>query len=96
MFKMRLKIILIISGKLRDSLKQYLNTENIRLSIVIVRSNCDCTFLQSAFYSKCSFVLSVTSLFLKYLASLFGLVWFDFCFTALQHILGHFGRGQLT
>ena len=26
----------------------------------------------------------------------FGLVWFDFCFTALQHILGHFGRGQLT
>ena len=25
-----------------------------------------------------------------------GLVWFDFCFTALQHILGHFGRGQLT
>ena len=21
--------------------------------------------------------------------------WFDFCFTALQHILGHFGRGQL-
>ena len=24
------------------------------------------------------------------------LVWFDFCFTALRHILGHFGRGQLT
>ena len=24
-----------------------------------------------------------------------GLVWFDFCFTALQHILGHFGHGQL-
>ena len=23
------------------------------------------------------------------------LVWFDFCFTALQHILSHFGRGQL-
>ena len=23
-------------------------------------------------------------------------VCFDFCFTALQHILGHFGRGQLT
>ena len=23
-------------------------------------------------------------------------VWFAFCFTALQHILGHFGRGQLT
>ena len=23
-------------------------------------------------------------------------IWFDFCFTALQHILGHFGRGQLT
>ena len=22
--------------------------------------------------------------------------WFDFCFTALQHILGHIGRGQLT
>ena len=22
-------------------------------------------------------------------------IWFDFCFTALQHILGHFGRGQL-
>ena len=22
--------------------------------------------------------------------------WFDFCFTALQHILGHFGRRQLT
>ena len=22
--------------------------------------------------------------------------WFDFCFTALQCILGHFGRGQLT
>ena len=22
--------------------------------------------------------------------------WFDFCFTTLQHILGHFGRGQLT
>ena len=21
---------------------------------------------------------------------------FDFCFTALRHILGHFGRGQLT
>ena len=21
--------------------------------------------------------------------------WFDFCFTALQHILGNFGRGQL-
>ena len=27
---------------------------------------------------------------------LVSLVWFDFCFTALQHILGHFGRGQLT
>ena len=25
-----------------------------------------------------------------------GKIWFDFCFTALQHILGHFGRGQLT
>ena len=24
------------------------------------------------------------------------LVWFDFCFTALRHILGHFRRGQLT
>ena len=24
------------------------------------------------------------------------LIWFDFCFTALWHILGHFGRGQLT
>ena len=24
------------------------------------------------------------------------LVWFDFCFTALQHILGNFGRGQLS
>ena len=23
-------------------------------------------------------------------------VWFDFCFMALQHILGHFGHGQLT
>ena len=23
------------------------------------------------------------------------LVWFDFCFMALQHTLGHFGRGQL-
>ena len=23
------------------------------------------------------------------------LVWFDFCFTALQHILGHLERGQL-
>ena len=23
------------------------------------------------------------------------LVWFDFCFTALQHILGHFERSQL-
>ena len=23
-------------------------------------------------------------------------IWFDFCFTALQHILGHFGHGQLT
>ena len=22
-------------------------------------------------------------------------IWYDFCFTALQHILGHFGRGQL-
>ena len=21
--------------------------------------------------------------------------WFDFCFMALQHILGNFGRGQL-
>ena len=26
----------------------------------------------------------------------FFFFWFDFCFTALQHILGHFGRGQLT
>ena len=24
------------------------------------------------------------------------LVWFEFCFTALQHILGHFGHGQST
>ena len=23
------------------------------------------------------------------------MVWFDFCFTAFQHILGHFGHGQL-
>ena len=23
------------------------------------------------------------------------MVWFDFCFRALEHILGHFGRGQL-
>ena len=22
-------------------------------------------------------------------------IWFDFCFTALRHILGHFGCGQL-
>ena len=22
--------------------------------------------------------------------------WFDFCFMTLRHILGHFGRGQLT
>ena len=22
--------------------------------------------------------------------------WFDFCFMALQHFLGHFGCGQLT
>ena len=29
--------------------------------------------------------------------SFFGLeFWFDFCFTALQHILGLFGRGQFT
>ena len=27
--------------------------------------------------------------------NLFGNFWFDFCFTALQHILGHFGCGQL-
>ena len=27
---------------------------------------------------------------------LLRIIWFDFCFTALQHILGHFGRGQLT
>ena len=26
----------------------------------------------------------------------YGLIWFDFCFTALRHILGHFGHGQLT
>ena len=26
----------------------------------------------------------------------YDLVWFDFCFTALQNILGYFGRGQLT
>ena len=25
----------------------------------------------------------------------FNVIWFDFSFTALQHILGHFGRGQL-
>ena len=25
----------------------------------------------------------------------FGWFWFDFCFTALQHILGHFERGKL-
>ena len=25
-----------------------------------------------------------------------ALIWFDFCFTALRLILGHFGRGQLT
>ena len=24
-----------------------------------------------------------------------NLIWFDFCFTALQHILSHFGHGQL-
>ena len=24
-----------------------------------------------------------------------NLIWFDFCFMALQHILGHFERGQL-
>ena len=24
------------------------------------------------------------------------LVWFYFCFSAFQHVLGHFGRGQLT
>ena len=27
---------------------------------------------------------------------LYIVIWFEFCFTALQHILGHFGRGQLT
>ena len=26
----------------------------------------------------------------------YSLVWFDFCCTALRHILGNFGRGQLT
>ena len=26
----------------------------------------------------------------------YELGWVDFCFTALRHILGHFGRGQLT
>ena len=25
-----------------------------------------------------------------------NMIWFDFCFTALRHILGYFGRGQLT
>ena len=29
-------------------------------------------------------------------AYLFAKIWFDFCFTALRHILGHFGHGQLT
>ena len=34
--------------------------------------------------------------FYSYRLSQVRLVWFDFCFTALRHILGHFGRGQLT
>ena len=32
----------------------------------------------------------------KKIPTSYGLVWFDLCFTAIQHILGHFGRGHLT
>ena len=31
-----------------------------------------------------------------YVLKLLYMVLFDFCFMALRHILGHFGRGQLT
>ena len=36
-------------------------------------------------------VISVFDLF----CTVSVLVWFGFCFTTLQHILGYFGRGQL-
>ena len=31
-----------------------------------------------------------------YICDIMVSFWFDFCFMALRHILGHFGRGQLT
>ena len=43
------------------------------------------------------FLLPKDLLFKNYLSSFAAGVkfWFDFCFTDLQPILGHFGRGQL-
>ena len=38
------------------------------------------------FFADCSFSPAMV---------IIEIFWFDFCFTALQHILGHFGRGQL-
>ena len=54
------------------------------------------TNLDNRFFSwRGSNVLSVRSLCL-YILFMLSLIWFDFSFTALQHILGHFGHGQLT
>ena len=43
-------------------------------------------------------IANVYSISAQYNTKMFftdDLFWFDFCFMALQHILGHFGHGQL-
>ena len=50
-------------------------------------------------YNEFLFNVSISKSFGKFYMlkkDLYILVWFDFCFTALRHILGHVGRGQLT
>ena len=55
-------------------------------------------FYTSANFHLHNILLATTDRFAPYLvnvAALYVWFWFDFCFTTLQHILGHFGRGQL-
>ena len=45
-------------------------------------------------YTNCTSQLAMNNKGADQTAQMFW-VWFDFCFTALQHILGRFERGQL-
>ena len=62
----------------------------------VSHSNCRNKALTAKLFKQSYRYHKLRKAFSKFYRGYSGLVWFDFCFTALRHILGHFGRSQLT